>query len=91
MPNVIWTIEFEVHAKRDLGRLDVTAQRRVLDYLQSRVASHPHPRSLGEPLSGRFAGLTRWRVGDYRVVGKIVDQQLIVVVVTVGHRREIYR
>ena len=66
-------------------------RRRIRDYLERRVAVLDDPRELGEPLKGNFAGLWRYRVGDYRVIAQIQDDRLVVLVVRVGHRREIYR
>lgn len=49
------------------------------------------PRAPGKALTGRFSGLWRYRVGDYRIICKIEDDRLVVLVVEVGHRRDIYR
>jgi mRNA interferase RelE/StbE len=59
--------------------------------LQERVLTRNDPRQLGEALEGTKAGYWRYRVGDYRIICKIEDHRLVVIVVTIGHRREIYR
>jgi mRNA interferase RelE/StbE len=51
----------------------------------------PDPRSLGKPLTGEKQGLFRYRVGDYRLICELKDQVLTILVLEVGHRREIYR
>lgn len=66
-----WTIEFDRRALRDVQQLDRTAQRRIVDYLEQRVAPAVSPRALGEALTSTFAGLWRYRVGDYRVICRI--------------------
>ncbi len=86
-----WTIEFDERARKDLRRLDTVVQKSILRYLRQRVAVAADPRRLGKPLHGEFAGLWRYRVGDWRLVCRIEDRRLVVLVLTVGHRREIYR
>ena len=84
-----WTIEFERDAIRQLNRLDKGVRKRILEYLESRVVGNP--RRFGKPLRGERAGLWAYRVGDYRVVCLLEEERLVVAVVSVGHRREIYR
>ena len=86
-----WEIEFERGAERELDRLDATVRSRILRFLFERVAEHPNPGVLADPLRGPLAGFVRWRVGDYRIYGRIEDDRLIIVIVGVGHRSEIYR
>jgi len=79
-------------ADRDLDKLDPQHARRILRFLLERVAHLDNPRSLGEPLQGQRLGeFWRYRVGDYRLVCSIQDDRLLVLVVKVGHRRDIYR
>jgi mRNA interferase RelE/StbE len=85
-----WTIEFDRRALRDLQQLDHAAQRRILAYLEQRVVSAASPRDLGEALTSTFAGLWRYRVGDYRVICRLEDARLVVLVVRIGHRRDVY-
>lgn len=86
-----WTVEFDERARKELRRLDTIVQKSILRYLRQRVAIAADPRRLGKPLHGEFAGLWRYRVGDWRLVCRIEDRRLVVLVLTVGHRREIYR
>jgi mRNA interferase RelE/StbE len=86
-----WTVEFDERARKDLRRLDAIVQKSILRYLRQRLAIAADPRRLGKPLHGEFAGLWRYRVGDWRLVCRIEDKKLIVLVLTIGHRREIYR
>ena len=85
-----WTVRFSDAAIRQLERLDSTVRRRISSYLEKRVARSSSPRQLGTALSGDLKGLWRYRVGDYRIICRIEDRELIVVVITVGHRRDIY-
>lgn len=85
-----WTLEFDRRALRDLQQLDHSVQRRILDYLEQRVAPAASPRDFGEALTSTFAGLWRYRVGDYRVICRLEDARLVVLVVRIGHRRDVY-
>ena len=86
-----WTIEFDRRVEKDLRALDPPAARRVLRYLQERVARLGDPRTLAKPLQGEYGELWRYRVGPYRIICEIRDSELIVLVLRVGHRREVYR
>jgi len=86
-----WTIEFGPGARRELRKLDRPVQRRLLQYLEQRVLASDDPRQLGKPLHGDKGDLWSYRVGDYRIICVIEDRRLVVVVVTVGNRREVYR
>ena len=62
----------------------------ILRYLRQRIATTQDPRRFGRALTGDLKGLWRYRVGDYRIVASIEDDRFVVLVVTVGHRREVY-
>jgi mRNA interferase RelE/StbE len=86
----VWRVEFDADAARDLRKLGHTARRAILTYLRQRIATADDPRRFGRPLTGDLKGLWRYRVGDYRIVAAIEDDRLVVLVVTVGRRREVY-
>jgi mRNA interferase RelE/StbE len=87
-----WRIEFDESGKKDLARLDPQVARRITTFLRERVAQTSNPRSAGEALRGeRFGEFWKHRVGDYRVIARIEDGLLRVLVVRIGHRREVYR
>lgn len=86
-----WQVEFLPGAARDLKKLGPDAQRTILRYLRERIATAADPRRFGHALTGDKKGLWRYRVGDYRIVASIEDSRFVVLVVTVGHRREVYR
>jgi mRNA interferase RelE/StbE len=87
-----YAVEVLKSADRDLSALGSQPRRRILRFLYDRVAKLPNPRSIGQALQGpQFGEFWKYRVGDFRIICKIEDQRLIVVVVRVGHRREIYR
>jgi len=87
-----WTVEFSATAERELASLDRQDARRILKFLHERIAKLEDPRSIGKALTGpRLGELWRYRVGDYRLICKIEDVRLVVLVLRVGHRKEIYR
>ncbi len=87
-----WRIEFEAHAARELARLDKPTAQRITRFLRERLAPLADPRSLGEALKGAELGpFWKYRVGDYRLIASIEDCTVTVLVVRVGHRREVYR
>ena len=86
-----WTIDYTDTAKRQLRKLDKQTARRIVDYMDERIAVLENPRDAGKALSGPLGGLWRYRVGDCRVICDIQDGALRVVVVQLGNRREVYR
>lgn len=84
-----WTIEFARSAEKELAKLDRQVVRRILRFLRDRVSSDP--RCVGEPLKGELSEFWRYRVGDYRLYAAIHDVRVTVLVVKVGHRRDVYR
>jgi mRNA interferase RelE/StbE len=84
-----WTIEFDSSAAKTLRKIDRKWQTRIVGYLEE-IAALPDPRNRGKALSGTVAGLWRYRVGDYRLICQLQDNVLVVHVVKIGHRREVY-
>jgi mRNA interferase RelE/StbE len=87
---VSWAYNFEARALKELKKLGPQAQRLILAYLDERVAGGEDPRAFGKALKGDLAGLWRYRVGDFRLIFSIEDQRLVVLVLKVGHRRDVY-
>jgi mRNA interferase RelE/StbE len=87
----VWRVEFDRDAARDLKKLGADAQRLILRYLRERIAVADDPRRFGHALTGDLKELWRYRIGDFRIVASIEDEKFIVLVVTVGRRREVYR
>ncbi|MEZ2330378.1 type II toxin-antitoxin system RelE/ParE family toxin [Mesorhizobium sp. RCC_202] len=86
-----WRVEFTPRAEKDIERLSTKDQRRILDFLNQRVSAHPDPRALAKRLTGTREETWRFRVGDYRIITQFQDSRLVVLVVEVGNRREVYR
>ena len=87
-----YSVELSESADRELGKLDAQLRKRIPKFLHERVAKLDDPRSIGEALHGsRLGEFWKYRVGDYRLISKIEDERLIVLVLRVGHRKESYR
>lgn len=86
-----WRVQLAPGARRDLERLSKCDRERILAFLFERVATHPNPPELATRLAGSKEGLSRFRVGDYRIIVSFVNGQLVVLVIEIGHRREVYR
>ena len=91
MAKLVWQVEFDRAAVRDLRKLGSEAQNHILRYLRERIAGAGDPRRFGHALTGDLKGLWRYRVADYRIVAQIEDGRFIVLVLAIGHRREVYR
>ena len=86
-----WTIEFARSVERDLRKIGPEAARRILRFLRDRLAALGDPRSIGEPLHGPELGrFWKYRVGQYRVIASIQDDILVILIVRVCHRRDVY-
>ena len=87
-----WQIEIGEDAEKELGKMDRQHTRRIVRFLRERVAALDNPRSIGEALKGSDLGeFWKYRVGDYRIISKIEDGKMTVLVIRVGNRREVYK
>ena len=87
-----WTIELTSTATRQLAQLDKAVAQRIRKFLQQRIAPVENPRVVGQKLHGKELGeFWKYRVGDYRIIASIADDRFVVLVIQIGHRRDIYR
>lgn len=84
-----WKIEWDETAQRQFHKLDRQIGKRIINYLDKNIIDNP--RQFGKSLTGEFAGLWRYRVEDFRIICHIKDEKLTVLVLSVGHRKEIYK
>ena len=88
---MVWLIEFDDSAKKDLKKLDVSVAKRITRFLRDRISVLGDPRQVGAALSGRkYGDYWKYRVGDYRIICDIQDQVVRMLVVKVGRRSDIY-
>jgi mRNA interferase RelE/StbE len=87
-----WQIDLTASAAKQLSKLDRREARRITMFLRERIGTLDDPRTLGKPLAGPQLGeFWRYRVGDYRLICDVQDEALIVLVIEIGNRRDIYR
>lgn len=87
---MVWKIEYTQTAKSQLKKLDRQIAKRILDYMDDlSLLTEPHQR--GKALTGQLGGLWRYRMGDYRVICEIKNQLLSILVIQLGHRKDIYQ
>ena len=85
-------VEFAASAAKQLRKLDPQVATRILTFLRDRVAPLDDPRSLGEALRGKELGdFWKYRVGDWRIIADLDDGVMLITVVRLGNRREVYR
>ncbi|MHB1290701.1 MAG: type II toxin-antitoxin system RelE family toxin [Sulfuricella sp.] len=85
-------IEVSETAEKQLGKLDRPVAQRIRSFLRDRVAVLDDPRSIGDALKGSELGeFWKYRVGDWRLICEIKDRQILITVLSLGNRREVYR
>ena len=88
---MVWQIEITRTAEKQIQKLDRSIQQSIVRFLRERVKTADNPRQWGKPLHGDKGGLWRYRVGDYRLICDIQDERITVLVLRVGHRKDVYR
>ena len=86
-----WRIEITRTAEKQITKLDRAAQKSILHFLRERLKSASDPRQWGKALQGGKRGLWRYRVGDYRLICDILDEKITILILEVGHRKDVYR
>ncbi|QBY46650.1 type II toxin-antitoxin system RelE/ParE family toxin (plasmid) [Arsenophonus nasoniae] len=87
---MVWKIKYADSALKSLKKMDRQNAKRIVDYLDKRIASSDDPRIFGKSLKGDLGEFWRYRIGDYRVICEILDEELIILAAIIGHRREVY-
>lgn len=85
-----WDYKFSEHGIKKFRKLNPFVQKIILAYLNKHVRGSSDPRLVGKKLVGNFTGAWRYRVGDYRILCKIRDHELLVFIIAAGHRKNIY-
>ena len=90
--SLAWIINYTESAVRQLKKIDKQIALRILDYMDVRIAPLEDPRSAGKNLVGaKMGSYWRYRIGDVRIICDIQDRELTILVLEVGHRREVYQ
>jgi len=88
---VSWTISYARSALKGAKKIDAPTKRKIRAYLHEHIATLDDPRQLGKPLKGQLSELWRYRVGDYRIICEIKDQELVILVLRMAHRKSVYK
>ena len=88
---MIYKVEYLPSVYKKMEKMDNFIKRMLYNWIDKNLQNCENPRLLGKPLSSDRAGQWRYRVGDYRIIVKIEDARLIVLVINVGHRKEVYK
>ena len=83
-------VEYLPQAYETLEKMDKFTKRIIIEWIEKKLVDCEDPRLYGKPLSANRAGQWRYRIGDYRIIAKIEDEKLIILVISIGHRRDIY-
>lgn len=86
----MYKVSFAKTAIKTLEKLDKYTKRIIIEWIEKNLDGCENPRIFGKPLSANRKGQWRYRVGDYRILTDIRDNELIILVINVGHRRDIY-
>ena len=86
-----WKVEFDITVEKDFSKLNTTARKKIINYLEKRIATPSDPRRFGKALKGSYKGLWRNRVDDYRIICRIEDSKMTVLVIKAGHRKKVYQ
>ena len=84
-----WKFQFSKKADKEFSKLDKAVKQKIYAFF-SRMKNVPNPRDLGEALRGPYKEYWKYKTGDYRMICKIEDTILTIMVLKVGHRKEIY-
>jgi len=89
---MVWQIKLERGIKYDLKKIDEYQKERIRFFIFEKLAKIEDPRSIGQSLKGSKLGkFWKYRVGNYRIIAQIKDKELLIAVIGIGHRKEIYK
>ena len=85
-----YRVEFTERAKKDLKKLDKYTASLILGWVRKNLEGCENPRLHGKGLVVNRSGQWRYRIGDYRLIAEINDDKITILVLTIGHRRDVY-
>lgn len=86
----MYSVEYSLGAIRDLKKLDKPTRLLIASWIEKNLVGCEDPRAYGKALKGDRRGEWRYRVGDYRILANIQDDKILILVLKIGHRREVY-
>ena len=88
---MIYELKYEAKAVRQIRKLDPATRKLIKSWIEKNLLNTDDPRRHGKALTGTLSQYWRYRVGDYRILAEINDTEIVIIIIEVGHRREIYR
>ena len=88
---MIYELKYEAKAVRQIRKLDPATRKLIKSWIEKNLLNTTDPRQHGKALTGTLGQYWRYRVGDYRILAEINDTEIVIIIIEIGHRREIYR
>ena len=88
---MIYKVEYTKNALKQLKKMNRQTASLILSFIEKSLIGCDSPRQFGKALQGTLSDKWRYRVGDYRILAKIEDERVIITVIEIGHRRDIYK
>lgn len=88
---MIYELKYEAKAVRQIKKLDPATRKLIRSWIEKNLLNTTDPRQHGKALTGTLGQYWRYRVGDYRILAEINDTEVVIIIIEIGHRREIYR
>ena len=85
-----YKVVFTNRAKKQLKKMDKTIVALIIGWIEKNLEGCTNPRQYGKSLVGNKSGQWRYRIGDYRLICEIEDSKITIIVLEVGHRKNIY-
>lgn len=86
----VYTVNYTPAAYKALKKIDKPTRNMILSWIEKNLVDCVNPRQHGKPLTANRTGQWRYRIGDYRLIAEIQDDKIIILILSIGHRREIY-
>lgn len=86
-----WTVNITRKTEKLIAKMDSQTKEKIQHFITDILPNLDNPRQTGKALQGDLKGLWRYRVGDYRLIAQIQDNELIILVIEIGHRKNIYK
>lgn len=87
----MYSVDYTLQAVKELKKIDHNTRRLILAWIEKNLEGCIDPRQFGKDLSANRSGQWRYRIGDYRLIAEIEDEKITILILTVGHRSEIYK
>lgn len=86
----MFSVVYSQKAIKSLSKMNPKVKEVIVDWIEKNLIGCSNPRKFGKALVGNHAGEWRYRVGDYRIISRIEDEEVIILILNVGHRKRIY-